>query len=44
MIKEHIKDFARQQIYYGNKKGKRFGYKWGPSSVPVNFMDLMAKL
>ena len=26
------------------KKGKRFGHKWGPSSVPANFMNLMTKL
>ena len=38
------KDFERQEIYYGDKKGKRFGHKWGPSSVPTNFMNLMCKL
>ena len=27
-----------------DKKGKCFGLKWGPSSVPVNLLNLMPKL
>ena len=31
-------------MFKKDKGGKRFGHKWGPSSVPANFMNLMTKL
>ena len=32
-----------KETYYSAKNDKRFGHKWGPSSVLANCMDLMTE-